>query len=95
METTDRNPQLWQKAKARAKFQSHLVVYLIVNAGLWLLWAFTNTSHHDNQPLPWPAWTSIFWGIGLLLQGFAAYTGLSRGQRTEREYQRLLREEGR
>ena len=88
-----RDERLWQIAKARTKFQGHLAVYLLINAGLWALWAFTGGPHqHEN--LPWPAWTSIFWGIGLVLQGSCAYGPLNRGERTQREYERLLSQQG-
>ena len=88
MEPQARDPYLWQKAKARTKFQSHLLVYGLVNGGLWLLWALTP---HGREPLPWPIWTSAFWGFGLLTQGLAVYAGHSQSERTQREYERLLR----
>lgn len=89
VETLTRNPNLWQQAKARAKFQSHLVVYLVVNAGLWVLWAVTN--HRHDELVPWPVWTSAFWGLGVAMRGLAAYGGFGCEQRTQREYERLLR----
>ncbi len=90
-----RDQRLWQIAKARTKFQSHLVIYLLVNAGLWLLWAFTTqpfeSRHHDY--LPWPIWSTVFWGAGVVSQGLAAYSRLNVGERTQRAYERLLAEE--
>lgn len=85
-----RDQRLWQIAKARTKFQGHLLVYALVNAGLWLLWALLPASHGRHAELPWPIWTSVFWGLAVALQGFAAYSSLNRGQRTQREYERLL-----
>jgi hypothetical protein len=96
METLQRDPYLWQKAKARAKFQSHLLTYLWVNGLLWAIWALTDA--HFSHGLPWPIWSTVFWGIGLVMNGIAAYgttTGLSREQRTQREYERLMQEQGR
>jgi hypothetical protein len=90
-----RDQRLWQIAKARTKFQSHLVTYLLVNAGLWLLWAFTTQSfegrHHDY--LPWPIWSTVFWGVGVVAQGLTAYGSYNRGERTQREYERLLNQQ--
>jgi hypothetical protein len=90
-----REQRLWQVAKARTKFQSHLLTYLVINAGLWLLWAFTTqpfeSRHHDY--LPWPIWSTVFWGIGVVAQGLTAYGSLNRGERTQREYERLLAQE--
>ena len=87
--TSRRDERLWQVAKARTKFQGHLLVYLLVNIGLWVLWALTD-GHHDNSSLPWPAWTSSVWGLAVAWQGFCAYGRLNRGERTQREYERLL-----
>ena len=91
-----REQRLWQIARARTKFQGHLLTYLVVNAGLWLLWAFTTQPfeyrHHDL--LPWPIWSTVFWGVGVVLQGFAAYSSLNRGERTQREYERLRAKAG-
>ena len=91
MDPLKRDPYLWQKAKARAKFQSSLVVYLVVNAGLWVVWALT-PQHHEY--VPWPVWVSVFWGFGLIMRGVAAYGGFGYEQRTQREYEQLLREQG-
>ena len=92
MEPLQRDPLLWQKAKARAKFQAHLVTYVVVNCGLWILWALTD--HRHEGEIPWPLWVTIFWGIGLVMRGVAAYGGFNYEQRTQREYERLVREQG-
>ncbi|WP_210516677.1 2TM domain-containing protein [Hymenobacter terricola] len=92
MEPLKRDPYLWQKAKARTRFQSHLVTYVVVNCGLWVLWAFTDRQHDGG--IPWPIWSTVFWGIGLVMSGIGAYGGFNREQRTQREYERLMREEG-
>lgn len=93
-----RDQRLWQVAKARTKFQSHLVTYLLVNAGLWALWALTTRSfepRHHADFLPWPIWSTVFWGIAVVGQGLTAYGNLNRGERTQREYERLLAQEQR
>ena len=90
-----RDQRLWQIAKARTRFQGHLVTYLVINAGLWLLWAVTTwpLGHHSHSELPWPIWSTVFWGIGLVAQGMAAYSNFNRGERTQREYERLLNQQ--
>ena len=92
MEPLKRDPYLWQKAKARSKFQAHVVSYVVINCGLWVLWALTDRRHDDL--VPWPVWVSVFWGIGLVMRGIAAYGGFNSEQRTQREYERLVREQG-
>jgi len=96
MEPLKRDPYLWQKANARAKFQAHLLSYLFVNATLWVIWAFT-APHYFGRPfhseIPWPLWVTFFWGLGLIKRGIAAYGGFTYEQRTQREYERLVREQ--
>lgn len=82
------DPHLWQIAKRRAKFQSHLLVYLLVNGGLWALYFLTFEGHHTFE-IPWPMWSSLFWGIGLLNQGLYAYSSLNKSEWVQREYERL------
>lgn len=89
MDTTDRDPQLWQLAKARARFKSHLFLYLLINALLWTIWALTG---QESRPVPWPLWATAFWGLVVLMRGVGVYTGCSREQLSEREYAKLLRE---
>lgn len=88
---TQRDPQLWKMAKARASFKSHLYVYLFVNATLWTLWAF-GLIWSRSDTYPWPVWTSFGWGIGLVSHYFSAYT-YSEKNMVEREYQKLLNKE--
>jgi hypothetical protein len=89
MEIPNRNSFLWRKAKARAKFKTVLGSYLVVNAGLWTLWAFTS-SQYDR--FPWPAFVAFFWGIGLVRLGMAAYGSFNYQKRTQREYDRLVQQ---
>ena len=96
METLRRDPFLWQKAKARAKFQASLLSFLFVNALLWTIWAFTFSDHHGrgfHPGIPWPLWVTFFWGLGLVKRGIAAYGGFTYEQRTQREYDRLARQQ--
>ncbi|AEI46511.1 2TM domain-containing protein [Runella slithyformis] len=83
-----RDPKLWKMAKARAAFKSHLYVYLFVNTGLWSLWAF-GLLWSRSTSYPWPIWTTLGWGIGLVSHYFSAYTYNEKNM-IEREYQKLL-----
>jgi hypothetical protein len=89
--TPARDPQLWRQAQCRARFKSHLFTYVLVNALLWLIWGVTDHGHHDL--LPWPAWSTIFWGIGVLAQGLRTYGGWTKHGLAEREYERLMRQQ--
>ena len=88
-----RDQRLWQIARARTKFQGHLLTYLVVNAGLWIIWAVTTQPYGRHSELPWPIWSTVFWGFGVVTQGLAAYSRLNCGERTQREYERLLAQE--
>ncbi|UOQ74225.1 2TM domain-containing protein [Hymenobacter cellulosilyticus] len=41
--------------------------------------------------IPWPVWSTVFWGFGVLMNGIRAYSGFG-GQQPEREYERLVRQ---
>jgi hypothetical protein len=51
-----------RRVKDRRDFQGHLVAYLVVNAFLWGIWLLTTPGG-----FPWPAWVSLGWGIGVVL----------------------------
>jgi hypothetical protein len=88
-----RNEFLWRKAKKRAGFKKHLQTYILVNAGLWLLYTlmFMQSGRHDF--FPWPVWPMLGWGIGLTSHYFAAYGNHDERKLAEREYEKLLREQ--
>jgi len=80
-----KDPQLWEIAQKRAAFKRHLVTYVIVNLFLWAIWLFTDG--HSHGSLPWPAWASLGWGIGLAFQYFGAYVNTDNA--VDKEYQKL------
>jgi hypothetical protein len=80
-----KDPQLWMLAKRRAGFKRHLAIYIIVNIFLWALWALTGADR-NGQGIPWPAWTSFGWGIGVLFHYIGAY---ARTNDVEKEYEKL------
>lgn len=91
----DRDPHLWKQAQARVGFKMHLRAYLIVNAGLWLIWALTvfAFSRYVGAPrfvFPWPLFAMFGWGIGLASHYFGVYRSGDQKSMVEREYQRLL-----
>ena len=89
----NRDPYLWKQAKARVGFRMHLRTYLIVNAGLWLIWALTNfavtSSGQTGSVFPWPFFPMIGWGIGLASHYFHTYRTSERSM-IEEEYQKLV-----
>lgn len=88
-----RDPFLWKQAKARVGFRMHLRSFLIVNAGLWLIWALTNYAFRADHPagfvFPWPAFATLGWGIGLASHYVGVYHGQNQKSMVEREYEKL------
>lgn len=64
--------EIYKIAKKRVEekkgFYVHLAVYIIVNIGLILIWAFTS-----NGGYPWFVWTLGGWGIGLIFHGLGVF----------------------
>lgn len=69
------------RIKKRRDLQGHAVVYLVVNAALWTIWAVTGAGY------AWPAWVTGGWGIALLLNAWDVYF---RRPITEADVQREL-----
>jgi hypothetical protein len=88
----DKDPKLWEIARKRAGFKSHLTSYIIVNAFLWAIWFFTNNKNEEGS-WPWPVWSTLGWGVGLAFHFFGAYV-FPEANSTEREYDRLKRKQG-
>jgi hypothetical protein len=57
----------FQRLKKRQDFRAHLLVYVVVNAFLWALWALT------SRDFPWPIFITLGWGIGLVLNAWDVY----------------------
>lgn len=58
-----------KRIKLRRVFHSHVVVFLVVNAGLWIGWA-VHGAEIDNL---WPAWVTGIWLAILVLVAFMAH----------------------
>jgi hypothetical protein len=80
-----KDPQLWMLARRRAGFKRLLASYIIINIFLWVLWALTG-SDRDGSGIPWPAWTTFGWGIGVLFHFIGTYV---KTDDVEREYEKL------
>ena len=87
----DRDPFLWEIARKRASFKSHLLTYLVVNAFLWALWYFSN-SDEASTGWPWPIWPTFGWGIGVLFHYLGAYVYPEENS-VESEYEKLKRKQ--
>ena len=86
--TQQRDERLWKLAKRRVEFKKHLITYVIINAFLWFLWLFSGAKYGSSF-MPWPAFVSIGWGIGLTFSYIGAYSGF-KDLLTEKEYNKLI-----
>ena len=86
-----RDPRLWQIARRRAGFKRHLATYIIINIFLWMIWFFTS-SRTDQNGIPWPAWASLGWGIGLAYNYMGAYM-TNPDNSVEKEYDKLTQQQ--
>ncbi len=55
------------RIKKRRDFHGHVLVYVLVNAAVWVIWATTGSGY------PWPAWLSGAWAIGLITNFWDVY----------------------
>jgi len=72
MENQNNEQALYEAAKKRVKFKEQLGSYIAINGILWLIWLFTGRNDSDGG-MPWPAWCTIGWGIGLIFSYSKAY----------------------
>jgi hypothetical protein len=73
-----------QRLKKRQDLRAHLLVYALVNAVLWAIWALTGTG------FVWPAIVSAAWGVGLVMNVWEVYGRRPIGEAdVQREVERL------
>jgi len=58
-----------KRVEARAGFLVHLIMYLVMNAGLVTIWKLTGHGY------PWFVWPALFWGIGILAHAVSLVLG--------------------
>lgn len=90
-QSSGKDPGLWHIAKRRASFKTHLATYVVVNGFLWAIWFFTgNDGEIGRHNYPWPIWSTLGWGIGLLFHFIGAYISPKENS-AEKEYEKLTR----
>jgi hypothetical protein len=93
METnSQRDERLWLIAKSRARFKTHLMIYLVINGFLWAVWYLTDRDFSNGAP--WPVWPALVWGVGLSINYFKAWHRDPFGD-TLKEYDKLQEEKQR
>jgi hypothetical protein len=75
-----------KRVQARVGFVVHFLMYAVVNAGLFFIWAYSGRGY------PWFVWPLLCWGAAVLVHGVMLWIGPdSRGEEraVERELDRL------
>lgn len=71
-----------QKLHARREIIQHLVVYAVINIGLWFIYLSSNDvlNIFSGMPIsevsfgfPWPIFPTVFWGMGVVMQVIEYY----------------------
>lgn len=83
-----KDQRLWRLAEKRAAFKRNLVAYVVVNIFLIGVWYLSGGK--DGRSF-WPIWPILGWGLGVVLNYFAAYHTNS-GLSVEKEYENLKKE---
>jgi uncharacterized membrane protein YecN with MAPEG domain len=65
--TVSEREQARKRLQTQRDFASHVVAYVVINAFLVGIWAFTGAGYF------WPAWVLGAWGAGLVLHAWDAF----------------------
>ena len=93
-ETNDTQASLRAQAVERLRkkrdLTAHVLVYVLVNAVLWTIWALTGAG------FPWPAIVAAAWGVGLVMNTWDVSGRRPIGEaEVQREMRRLRQNETR
>ncbi|HQV77579.1 MAG TPA: 2TM domain-containing protein [Chitinophagales bacterium] len=83
----NKDEKLWQMATERAKFKRTMLMFLVFNLFLWCIWWFTK-NENQNELIPWPAWATLGWGIGMLMKYIRVYHSTDETS-IQKEYDKL------
>lgn len=88
MSEDERRSKAREIAENRYWFRWHLlIIYPVVNAGLFGLWYYTGA-----EGFPWPFYPVVFWGIGLIAHYISAYRRFGEGW-IDKETEKVLKDE--
>ena len=85
-EEQDLREKAIQRIKRKRDFLRQLVLFFVINAGLWAIWAVDDADTDDL----WPAWVTGIWLVVLVLEAFKVYGERPiSAQQIEREMRRI------
>lgn len=89
MEQQYKDPEIWKFAQERASFKMHSVIFFIVIAFIWVVWAFIGYINDWEYSHMWPVYPMLGWALGLLLHYLFVYRW--KKKITAKEYERLMK----
>jgi len=81
--------------KARAEFFEHAAVYILINVMLWMIYLFGSGVPDVGEfitAVPWPAFVTFGWGIGLVVNFVEMLTVTGRERAIQRAVERAYLE---
>jgi 2TM domain len=69
IETEELRSEALRRIKRKRDFVGHVVLYVLINAGLWVVWALDGAKTNDV----WPAWVTGIWLVILVLDAYKIY----------------------
>ncbi len=85
------NKDIWKKARERAGFKIHLIIYIICIALIWVTWAFIVYINNEENVHKWPVYPMLGWGLIVLLHYFIVFRW--KNKLTQKEYEKLINKE--
>lgn len=88
MEDAELRKEARRRAETKLGFYWHLVVYIVINALLFVIWFFT------SRGFPWFVFPLAGWSVGVFFHFLAVFVFPGRAtleRMTEKEYQELKR----
>ena len=66
--TPDLRDEAVKRLRKKQDFHGHVLVYVLVNATLWAIWALATAGG-----FPWAVFPTALWGIGLVMNAWDVY----------------------
>lgn len=73
MTDTEKNVQLYVKAKQRVNFKIHITIFILLMAIAWLIWGFIFKDSENQTFLKCLSFATLIWGIFLIAHYLIVY----------------------
>jgi len=78
--------RVWEPSQVRPdrwrELLRHLVAYVVINAALWAIWLVSGAGY------AWPAWVTVPWAIGIVLNAWSPVSETDAQREIERMHPR-------